>query len=190
MKLGFVSAILPELSLEEVLEAAAEIGYDCVEVMCWPKGRAERRYAGVTHIDVTSFDAPAASQIHALVDRTGVSISALGYYPIHSLAIRPNAPLRVITSMPSSMPRFFWASQRSIRLLAAIIRDQSTITGRSFRKYGRLWCSTPPSGLSILVSRIVPCFLPPTNGRAARIWLSALLCGGGCSRRFLTPTLG
>src|SRR5437868_11762693 len=42
MQLGFVSAILPELSLEEVLQCAAEIGYDCVEVMCWPRGRAER----------------------------------------------------------------------------------------------------------------------------------------------------
>ncbi len=33
MKLGFVSAILPDLSLEEVLVFAAEEGYDCVEVM-------------------------------------------------------------------------------------------------------------------------------------------------------------
>ena len=53
MKLGFVSAILPELSLEEVLGFAAEAGYSSVEVMCWPPGKAERRYAGVTHLDVT-----------------------------------------------------------------------------------------------------------------------------------------
>ncbi len=57
MKLGFVSAILPDLSLEEVAEVAACEGYTCVEVMCWPKGKAERRYAGVTHIDVCSIDA-------------------------------------------------------------------------------------------------------------------------------------
>ena len=31
MKLGFVSAILPDLSLEEVLTFAGSEGYDCVE---------------------------------------------------------------------------------------------------------------------------------------------------------------
>ncbi len=43
MQLGFVSAILPDLSLEEVLDFAAEGGFDCVELMCWPQGKAERR---------------------------------------------------------------------------------------------------------------------------------------------------
>ncbi|MDH5610765.1 MAG: sugar phosphate isomerase/epimerase [Cyclobacteriaceae bacterium] len=81
MKLGFVSAILPEMSLEEVLKTAAETGYDCVEVMCWPLGKAERRYAGVTHLDVDAFDEKKAAEIHALTSRYGVSISALGYYP-------------------------------------------------------------------------------------------------------------
>lgn len=81
MQLGFVSAILPELGLEEVLAAAAAIGYDCVELMCWPPGKAERRYAGVTHLDVSHFEARAASQTRLLCERYGVSISALGYYP-------------------------------------------------------------------------------------------------------------
>ena len=53
MQLGFVSAILPNLSLEEVLAFAADEGFACVELMCWPPGKAERRYAGVTHVDVT-----------------------------------------------------------------------------------------------------------------------------------------
>ena len=47
MKLGFVSAILPDLALKEVMDFAAETGYDCVEIMCWPQGKATRRYAGV-----------------------------------------------------------------------------------------------------------------------------------------------
>ncbi len=81
MQLGFVSAILPDLTLEEVLDFAAESGFDCVEVMCWPRGRAERRYAGVTHIDVTDFDEAAAAEVRALVEGSGVAISALGYYP-------------------------------------------------------------------------------------------------------------
>ncbi len=81
MHLGFVSAILPELSLEEVLRAASEIGYDCVEVMCWPPGKAERRYAGVTHVDVSTLDEVEIARIQELQSRYGVFISALGYYP-------------------------------------------------------------------------------------------------------------
>lgn len=81
MKLGFVSAILPDLSLEEVVAFAAESGYGCIEVMCWPKGKAERRYAGVTHIDVTTLTASRAAEINNLFAEHHVSISGLGYYP-------------------------------------------------------------------------------------------------------------
>lgn len=81
MQLGFVSAILPEQSLEEVFQIAADIGYDCVEVMCWPRGKAERRYAGVTHIDVIDFNEAQAKEILVLSRQYGVSISGLGYYP-------------------------------------------------------------------------------------------------------------
>jgi sugar phosphate isomerase/epimerase len=81
MKLGFVSAILPDLSLQEILEFAASEGYSCVEVMCWPPSKAERRYAGVTHLDVVNFGPDDAKRIADLVARTGVAISGLGYYP-------------------------------------------------------------------------------------------------------------
>jgi len=81
MQLGFVSAILPEFSLEQVLHFAGEAGFDCVEVMCWPPGKAERRYAGVTHLDVVDFDSAAATRVQKLCAATGVSISGLGYYP-------------------------------------------------------------------------------------------------------------
>lgn len=81
IELGFATAILPELSLEEVLRFAGETGYQCIEVMCWPVSRAERRYAGVTHIDVNQLDDGRIAQIADLVQTTGVNLSALGYYP-------------------------------------------------------------------------------------------------------------
>lgn len=81
MKLGFVTAILPELSLEEVIAFAAEVGYECVEVMCWPPGKADRRYAGVTHIDVTALDDARIGSIRELCAAKRVEISGLGYYP-------------------------------------------------------------------------------------------------------------
>lgn len=81
MQLGFVSAILPELSLEQVFITAKQTGYDCVELMCWPPGKAQRRYAGVTHIDVTRFNANDAQQVLALSKKHEINISGLGYYP-------------------------------------------------------------------------------------------------------------
>ncbi|WP_394793597.1 sugar phosphate isomerase/epimerase family protein [Armatimonas sp.] len=77
-KLGFVSAILADLELEDVFKVAVECGYDAVELMCWPRGKAERRYAGVTHIDVDTDD---PAQITALCEKYGITITGLGYYP-------------------------------------------------------------------------------------------------------------
>ena len=81
MKLGFVSAILPDLSLKEVIDFAARERFACVELMCWPKGKAERRYAGVTHVDAASLNKGEARRITDLVGAAGISISGLGYYP-------------------------------------------------------------------------------------------------------------
>lgn len=81
MTLGFVSAILPDLSLDEVLAFAAAERFACVEVMCWPVGKAERKYAGVTHVDVTDLTQARAEDVLAQCARHGVSMSALGYYP-------------------------------------------------------------------------------------------------------------
>jgi sugar phosphate isomerase/epimerase len=81
MKLGFVSAILPELSLEQVLAFARDEGFTCVEAMCWPVGKAERKFAGVTHVDVNKLSRAQADDVNALCVHYGVSLSGLGYYP-------------------------------------------------------------------------------------------------------------
>jgi sugar phosphate isomerase/epimerase len=81
LELGFVTAILPDLEFEDVLSFAYQEKFRCVEVMCWPKGKAERRYAGVTHIDVAGFGADDAKRVQDLTAKYGVSISGLGYYP-------------------------------------------------------------------------------------------------------------
>ena len=81
MKLGFVSAILADLSFEEVIDFAAEQGFACVEIMCWPIGKAERRYAGVTHIDVNELDSGKVKYLLDYSRERNVEISGLGYYP-------------------------------------------------------------------------------------------------------------
>lgn len=81
MQLGFVSAILGDLPLEQVLAFAADEGFACVELMCWPPGRSDRRYAGVTHLDVTNFTDDTAAGIQDLLRIHRVAVSGLGYYP-------------------------------------------------------------------------------------------------------------
>lgn len=83
MKLGFVSAILEDYTFEEMMDFAAENGFECVEAACWPKGKAERRYAGVSHIDAECVleDDAYAEHIAGYAQEKGVAISSLAYYP-------------------------------------------------------------------------------------------------------------
>ncbi|MDR1355968.1 MAG: sugar phosphate isomerase/epimerase [Propionibacteriaceae bacterium] len=81
MKIGFVSAILDGWEFPEVVTVAKKQGYGCVEVACWPSGVAERRYAGVTHIDVSSLTEGKIADIHGLLAESGVAISSLAFYP-------------------------------------------------------------------------------------------------------------
>ncbi len=81
MKLGIVSAILDGWDLETALADTAAAGYSCVEVACWPAGKAERRYAGVSHIDVTNTDSAYIAEVKGLFEKYGLTISSLAFYP-------------------------------------------------------------------------------------------------------------
>lgn len=81
MKLGIVTAIYDGFTFEEMIDNAAENGYECVEVACWPQGRAERRYAGVSHIDVNNTSAEYIDYIKNYCKIKNVEISSLAFYP-------------------------------------------------------------------------------------------------------------
>lgn len=83
MKLGFVSAILDKCSYEEMMDIASELGFECVEAACWPQEKAERRYAGVSHIDAgrVLVDEEYAEHILDYKEKKQVEISSLAYYP-------------------------------------------------------------------------------------------------------------
>ena len=83
MKLGLVSAILDGWTMEEMVDVVSEMGFDCVEVACWPQGKAERRYAGVSHIDVVRVqeDDEYAKYVLDSFAAKNVQISSLAFYP-------------------------------------------------------------------------------------------------------------
>ena len=82
MKLGLFTAAFPNDSLEQVAMWSAENGFQAIEVACWPRQKATRRYAGVTHIDANELDEAKAKNIRKMLsDDYGLMISSLGFYP-------------------------------------------------------------------------------------------------------------
>ena len=81
MKLGIVSAIYDGFTFEEMIDHLSGVGYNCVEVACWPQGKAERRYAGVSHINVDDTSAEYIDYVKKYCADRGVEISSLAFYP-------------------------------------------------------------------------------------------------------------
>ena len=83
MILGLNTAIVGGYTYEQMMDLAAELGFRCVEVCSWPGGKAERRYAGVCHIDADRVltDDAYAQHILDYSREKGVAISALAFYP-------------------------------------------------------------------------------------------------------------
>jgi sugar phosphate isomerase/epimerase len=81
MKLGLMTAALPGMNLGDLAAWAAESGYQMLEIACWPVGKKDRRYGGVSHIDVDGLTKQEAKRIRALLADLGLDISSLAYYP-------------------------------------------------------------------------------------------------------------
>lgn len=136
IKLGFVSAVLAERTFEEVISFAAQTGYSCVEIMCWPVGKAERRYAGVTHIDVADLSKKKVDKIHDTLERKGVTISGLGYYPNPLEADKKNAD-RYVTHIKKVID----AAQRlGLENVNTFIgRDHQSSVEDNFKRFRKVW---------------------------------------------------
>ncbi|MDO5516167.1 MAG: sugar phosphate isomerase/epimerase family protein [Clostridium sp.] len=81
MKLGFITSICENMTFEQVVDFASSNNLECLEVACWPQGKAQRRYAGVSHIDVDCLSEEKAQYIKDYCRSKNVEISSLAYYP-------------------------------------------------------------------------------------------------------------
>ena len=83
IKFGLLTAILDGWTFEEAVDIAAEMGFSCLEVACWPEGKAERRYAGVSHINAERVlvDDDYAKHILEVAAAKNIRISSLAFYP-------------------------------------------------------------------------------------------------------------
>lgn len=82
MKLGLLTAPLPNVPLLEIADWASKQGFEMLEVCCWPVNEgANRRYAGITHIDVDGLTKGQGQEIVGQLKERNITMSALGYYP-------------------------------------------------------------------------------------------------------------
>lgn len=90
MTLGFLTACLPRLPLEQIVPWAAAQGFKALELAAWPDD-STRDYMA-RHVAAESFTRDDAQRIRALMDAHGMQISALAYYDNH---LHPDDSLRV-----------------------------------------------------------------------------------------------
>lgn len=136
MKIGFVSAILDGWTFDEVIDVAANYGYDCIEVACWPQGKAERRYGGVSHIDVKSLDERSVAKILKKCRESGVKISSLAYYP-NALDPDKEKQTFVIDHMKAVMRA---SKMLDVNLVTTFIgRDQTKTVEENIEEVKKVW---------------------------------------------------
>ncbi len=136
MKLGLFSAPFPQWSLEQCAEFAAANGFEMLEIACWPHEKANRRYAGVTHIDVASLDKAGAGQIRALLQGKGLGISSLGYYP-NPLHPDPEHRAQVIDHLKKVIEA---AALLEVPVVGTFIgKDKDKTVPQNLEEYARVW---------------------------------------------------
>lgn len=136
MKLGLHSAILPGCTFEDVVDYAAGVGFKCLEVCCWPKGKAIRRYAGITHIDLDSCDGEKLLYYKKYAEDRGIAISTLGYYPNPLDADKEASDVAV-----SHIMKLIDASAfMGINMITTFIgRDKTKTVEENLDKYEEIW---------------------------------------------------
>ena len=78
MKLGFLTACLPDRSLEDIVTWAAQHDYEALEVAAWPD-LGDRPFTA-THLKAEGFGPGDAERVSTLFDEHGLTLSSLAFY--------------------------------------------------------------------------------------------------------------
>jgi sugar phosphate isomerase/epimerase len=136
MKLGFLTAALPDNTLEQAAQWGAESGFQAIEIACWPFEKAARRYAGVTHIDVTDLDKANAKDIRSMLDGNGLTVSSLAYYP-NPLHPDPAHRETVITHLKKVIEA---AALLEVPIVGTFVgKDKNKSVPENLEDYSKIW---------------------------------------------------
>jgi sugar phosphate isomerase/epimerase len=78
MKLGMLTASMPERTLEDIATFAADAGYEALEIAAWPS-IGDRPFTA-SHLKADVFDDAEAERVGKVLDNNGLTLSALAYY--------------------------------------------------------------------------------------------------------------
>src|SRR5262249_36517049 len=134
MRLGLMTAAFSRLNLEKVASWSAANGYEMLEVACWPAAAGERRrYSGVSHIGVERL---AAGRVRDVLDRNGLEISSLAYYPNN---LHPDAALRLAAN--THLKRVVDAAAKlGVPTVGTFVgRDKTRNVPDNFREFRKVW---------------------------------------------------
>ena len=135
---GLLTAILDGWTYEEAVDIAAGLGFQCLEVACWPAGKAERRYAGVSHIDAERVleDDAYAKHVTDYITGKGMHISSLAYYPN---TMDPDTAKR--TAAIDHLKALIRASAKlGVNMVSTFIgRDQAKSEEENLRLFQEIW---------------------------------------------------
>ena len=164
MKIGLVSAILADYGFEKMVDTVSELGFDCVEVACWPCGKAERRYAGVSHIDVDELDEARRDYILDYCAQRKVEISSLAFYP-NTL---DGDPLKRAANVEHLKKVIRASAMLGVNMVTTFIgRVQDMDIEGNLREVAAS-CSSRRSWACAWRSKTAPCSSAQTSGPAAR----------------------
>lgn len=88
MKLGFLTACLPESSLSDIARWAVSQGFDALEVAAWPDTDDRN------HIRPDAFDDAEYTRVRKIFDDTGLTLSSLAYYENNLASTQVNQHVR------------------------------------------------------------------------------------------------
>lgn len=136
MKLGLLTAAFPDMPLDQIATWAAGNGFQMLEIACWPQSTATRRYAGVTHIDVTELTPSKAQDVLSLMDRHSLQISSLAYYP-NPLHPDPEHRTMVIEHLKNVIVA---AEMLNVPIVGTFVgRDQHKTVEENFGEFEKVW---------------------------------------------------
>jgi sugar phosphate isomerase/epimerase len=78
MKLGFLTACMPERPLEEIAAFAQQQGFEALELAAWP-GEGNRPFVA-RHLAAEAFDAAEEERVRRALGDHGLTLSALAFY--------------------------------------------------------------------------------------------------------------
>ncbi|MDE7003046.1 MAG: sugar phosphate isomerase/epimerase [Oscillospiraceae bacterium] len=136
MKLGFLTSILQDYDFEQVMDFAGRQGFQCVELACWPCGKAERRYAGVSHLDAAALDTEKEAYVKQVCREKKVEISSLAFYPN---TLDPDLEKR--SANIAHLRRLIDAAHRlGINMVSTFIgRDQNKTAEENLQIFAQVW---------------------------------------------------